>query len=416
MDNTPELLFRYLRNILYHPDKAQLDPESLPEEYRKLGMGLVTLGGWMAESSAFFNAMARGELSAEPPSRDNVIAAPMKALQASLRHLTWQTQQVAKGDFSQRVDFMGEFSEAFNDMTAQLKETNERLTEEKRRVDAMNVELNKSLGLMRALTNHTHSLIFVVAGDGKTPVYRNHTAQWFAGMHPEAETALLEKLAKSAADGAGEREFSLSVEGNKAWYSAETYGVLWEGAPAVAHIVNDATRRVNREHRVHDMAYTDVMTGLHNRRRATERMESLIAAGMPFVFSMIDVDYLKYCNDTEGHNAGDAYLKNVASMLQTGLAGEVCRIGGDEFCVLTETDDAEAVDRSLEALRNLLVARGDAAHPRGFSFASTLVKSDPGAAVDRIMAETDRRMYLDKRNHRTDLPEGYVDPRMGKSE
>ncbi len=45
----------------------------------------------------------------------------LKTLQANLRHLTWQVEQVAAGDFSQRVDFMGDFSSAFNSMSAQLE-------------------------------------------------------------------------------------------------------------------------------------------------------------------------------------------------------------------------------------------------------------------------------------------------------
>ena len=45
-----------------------------------------------------------------------------KSLQASLRHLTWKTQKIAAGDFSQRVDFMGDFSTAFNSMTQQLQQ------------------------------------------------------------------------------------------------------------------------------------------------------------------------------------------------------------------------------------------------------------------------------------------------------
>ena len=47
-------------------------------------------------------------------------AGALKQLQANLRHLTWQTQQVAAGDFEQRVDFMGQFSEAFNHMVVAL--------------------------------------------------------------------------------------------------------------------------------------------------------------------------------------------------------------------------------------------------------------------------------------------------------
>ncbi|HAK75217.1 MAG TPA: hypothetical protein DCP36_19740, partial [Sporomusaceae bacterium] len=51
----------------------------------------------------------------------------LKALQSNLRHLTWQTKRVAKGDFSQKVDFLGEFSQAFNEMTSNLKNMNMQL-------------------------------------------------------------------------------------------------------------------------------------------------------------------------------------------------------------------------------------------------------------------------------------------------
>jgi len=49
------------------------------------------------------------------------ILSNLKALQANLRHLTWQSQKIADGDYSQTVDFLGEFSDAFNSMTAKLK-------------------------------------------------------------------------------------------------------------------------------------------------------------------------------------------------------------------------------------------------------------------------------------------------------
>ena len=50
-----------------------------------------------------------------------------KNLHANLRHLTWKTQQIAGGDLSQQVDFMGDFSKAFNLMTHQLKEAFEKI-------------------------------------------------------------------------------------------------------------------------------------------------------------------------------------------------------------------------------------------------------------------------------------------------
>jgi signal transduction histidine kinase/CheY-like chemotaxis protein len=65
--------------------------------------------------------LSRGDLSLEVPKGKLLILQSLKSLQASLRHLTWATQQIALGDFSHEIDFMGEFSTAFNSMTQQLK-------------------------------------------------------------------------------------------------------------------------------------------------------------------------------------------------------------------------------------------------------------------------------------------------------
>ncbi len=73
------------------------------------------------DMSDFIHALAQGnlEVSSLPY---NLLVSPFKALQASLLHLTWQTMQIAAGDYSQRVDFMGDFSRAFNSMVEALEE------------------------------------------------------------------------------------------------------------------------------------------------------------------------------------------------------------------------------------------------------------------------------------------------------
>ena len=73
------------------------------------------------ESCRFTRDIANGRLDSNI-SRDNVLAMPQKALQASLRHLTWQAQRVADGDLNHQVHFLGDFSDAFNHMTAALRE------------------------------------------------------------------------------------------------------------------------------------------------------------------------------------------------------------------------------------------------------------------------------------------------------
>jgi PAS domain S-box-containing protein len=87
-----------------------------------LGGGLQYLGECILETRKFAIALSKGKLDEDTPSHNNEIAAPLKSLHSSLKHLSWQTQQVALGDYKQHVDFMGNFSMAFNTMVNQLEE------------------------------------------------------------------------------------------------------------------------------------------------------------------------------------------------------------------------------------------------------------------------------------------------------
>lgn len=74
-----------------------------------------------SESTEFINSLAEGNLDVIPPAK-NLISSSYKALHSNLKHLTWQTQQVAKGDLNQKVHFLGDFSIAFNKMIESLRE------------------------------------------------------------------------------------------------------------------------------------------------------------------------------------------------------------------------------------------------------------------------------------------------------
>ena len=131
MESPAEVLFNYLRDIIYDPAEAALDVEKLPEDFRDLGHGLQFFAECVVDTKNLALAMSKGDLSTEIPPPDNEVAAPLKALHASLRHLTWQAQQIAQGDYRQRVSFMGDFSAAFNAMAQQLEERRKLDTQEK---------------------------------------------------------------------------------------------------------------------------------------------------------------------------------------------------------------------------------------------------------------------------------------------
>jgi adenylate cyclase len=103
-------------------------PDSLPDnEVRQL---ITYVNRFLCEFAPFAAAMeqiARGDLETPNlPGRMQVVQS-LKALQSNLRHLTFKTQQIAAGDLEQRIDFMGDFSVAFNRMTQQLKDSYQEL-------------------------------------------------------------------------------------------------------------------------------------------------------------------------------------------------------------------------------------------------------------------------------------------------
>ena len=125
-----EILFEYLRDIIYDSENAKLDLEQLDEPFWKLGKGLQYLDKAVKGVKHYSAEISKGNLSIEAPGRDNFLCENLKNIHANLNHLTWQAKQVAKGDYSQSVSYLGEFSEAFNTMTKQLKEREEELEEE----------------------------------------------------------------------------------------------------------------------------------------------------------------------------------------------------------------------------------------------------------------------------------------------
>ncbi|MCL2320373.1 MAG: ATP-binding protein, partial [Treponema sp.] len=130
-----DMLFAYLRDVVYRPASAELDIGQLPEAFRDFGRGLQYMAGIVSEIRNFARELAEGNLNCTPPTSANEIASSLKMLQSSLRHLTWQTQQVAKGNYTQRVNFMGDFSIAFNNMIEQLEQRQKSIQDEKQQLE-----------------------------------------------------------------------------------------------------------------------------------------------------------------------------------------------------------------------------------------------------------------------------------------
>lgn len=120
IDKITEVFYKILKG-------KKPDPISLPADYpdNEIKQAVGYINKFIEEfniTNELMSALSRGELNLELPRGNMPILHSLKSLHASLKHLTWTTQQIAKGDFDQRVGFMGEFAEAFNSMTMQLKD------------------------------------------------------------------------------------------------------------------------------------------------------------------------------------------------------------------------------------------------------------------------------------------------------
>ena len=132
---------------------------------------------------------------------------------------------------------------------------------------------------------------------------------------------------------------------------------------------SDLTERRRSEEKVTRLAHYDSLTGLANRLQMSQMLEKILTARAEAqrtcAILLLDLDRFKQVNDTLGHPAGDALLKQVSQRLErvVGRAGRVGRLGGDEFKVIIpghtpNADLAELARRVIEALSQPYLIEG----------------------------------------------------------
>ncbi len=106
-----------------------------------------------------------------------------------------------------------------------------------------------------------------------------------------------------------------------------------------------------------EMAVTDPLTGLHNRRYLDSHLQTLfdraVARRRPLSLLITDIDRFKSINDTHGHDGGDVVLREFAQRLRKNVRGIdlACRFGGEEFVVVMPDTDATIAEKVAERVR-----------------------------------------------------------------
>lgn len=145
-----------------------------------------------------------------------------------------------------------------------------------------------------------------------------------------------------------------------------------------------------------ELALTDTLTGLRNRRALDHDMSYLLRRAAPFCLMHIDLDYFKAVNDTLGHAAGDHVLREVAKVLcvETRAGDTVARIGGDEFVVILP---ALADANMLQQIAHRIIARLNV--PMDFDGQACRIAASIGMTLSTRYSSPDAQQMLSDADH-----------------
>ena len=148
--------------------------------------------------------------------------------------------------------------------------------------------------------------------------------------------------------------------------------------------------------------YHDELTHLNNRRLMIKNISDKIRNDKPWALIMIDINAFKSINDTYGHSEGDRALVEAASVLDV-LAREngysSYRYGGDEFTVLTDSDDEEKIKEFCRKLDNRMAAHNEevnAPYVLQISSGYAIYDEENLATIPDVIESADKRMYENK--------------------
>jgi diguanylate cyclase (GGDEF)-like protein/PAS domain S-box-containing protein len=248
---------------------------------------------------------------------------------------------------------------------------------------------------------------------------------------PETDRAAVARIRAAVAAGEECRETLLNVRGpeREPWWNEIRLSPVFDDRGRLVQYIGvqtDVTDRVNAERawrqeqdrsrsylaKIEELAWTDPLTGLMNRRRFEEVVETALwevrAGDDALALLFLDLDGFKEVNDGLGHRVGDELLQQIASRLEQRVrrTDMLARLGGDEFLVaLTGLERRTAVERAREVAAELSEA---VAHPVRLGEHEVQVSAsigisccpEDGDELGRLLHLADTRMYAVKQSAR----------------
>ena len=362
------------------------------------------------EIGLFVLPLARGELAAPLPSPENRMARPLLEMHGPLAQLTRQTQEIARGDYSPRIDFMGAFSEAFNSMVMLLEERERSLTDEIVRRKQAEADLQSERDLL--VSGPVVTFRWGIDDEGTVQyvspnigAYGYAAEEFLSGRHTYA---------------------SVVDPADIDWINEDGNDKARSGSKAGRRSTHHRRRRRHalgprlHAHRPRNRPRGDSLRGLHHRHHAPEEgragapptrgtaPHALAVGRAPGLYNRrgffalgeqamrvarrrsnglgvisVNVDGLEAVNDRYGHAQGDGIVRTVADVIRASIreSDVAGRVGGDEFVILA--DDGREITGDLVARLQRRVARynGRSGRPLRLSLSIGAVEWETGDEV-----------------------------------
>ncbi len=225
---------------------------------------------------------------------------------------------------------------------------------------------------------------------------------WIIQARVLRPVAMLEHAVKRVRDGRYDLPY-LPKPDNEIGQLADHFEKM---ADRVRHNTQELEGRVaHRTEQLHRQARIDPLTELKNRRGLDEALHDMITRAereqQSFGLLWLDIDYFKAINDQHGHQYGDDVLRRLALWLRATIRpyDQAGRWGGDEFVVIMDPCDQDALEQVAERIRST-VATESAATGSPVSVSIGAYHCKPGESIDTILRHADQALYLAKNEGR----------------
>lgn len=373
-----------------------LEYKSISKNLFDLQTSILNLSSCITELSRFLEQLAEGNLEAKAPDRHNYLASSSKQLQSSLKHITWQATQVAKGDYSQKVKFMGDFSNAFNEMISQLAQREKKLKDQSIIMTETNVFLNSIIdGISDSIivTDVSTGEVLYSNSSASKRIYDKNLGEFICAIPCD----LVSYLKNNSNFKNSEHSYDFKCPLNNKIMNVKTYQVEFNQTSAYIHHIIDVTYQKEYQEQMEQIIYQDELTSLYNRRYFLIQLEEQLKKREPFCLCMIDIDGLKFANDNFGHESGDQYIKTVAKKILEEIRSTdiASRYGGDEMTILFPNCSKHVALKKLKNI-NTKITNDAIDYPMSISYGIVQVNEDNNLSGEILLSKADKNMYRHK--------------------